>query len=161
LALCFLGLPYCRRGSLAALRLMNVSSRDSTKRAQHIALSTVKKLEYPSPENPIDDEGNTSGPANGPITMKLLHTLILRACSNVPDPHETTSLRNGREESVEDTCCHEGFEVSETSPISPTNSSPRRPMRSHSGDGTVSNDGRPSFRKRLFSRSISSSVIAS
>jgi hypothetical protein len=51
--------------------------------------------------------------------------------------------------------------ISETSPISPTNSGPRRPMQSQSGDGTVSNDGRPSFRKRLFSRSISSSVIAS
>jgi hypothetical protein len=51
--------------------------------------------------------------------------------------------------------------ISETSPISPTNSSPRRLMRPQSGDGTASNDGRPSFRKRLFSRSISSSVLAS
>jgi hypothetical protein len=51
--------------------------------------------------------------------------------------------------------------MSETSPISSTNSSPRRLMRSQSGDGTVSNDGRYSFRKRLFSRSIPSSAIAS
>jgi hypothetical protein len=51
--------------------------------------------------------------------------------------------------------------ISDTSPTSPTNSSPRRPMRSQSVVGTVSNDGRPSFRRRLFSRSISSSVMAS
>jgi hypothetical protein len=51
--------------------------------------------------------------------------------------------------------------ISETSPVSLTNSSPSRPTRSQSGDGTVSSDGRPSFRKRLFSRSISSSVMAS
>jgi hypothetical protein len=51
--------------------------------------------------------------------------------------------------------------MSETSPMSPKNSSPRRPTRSQSGDGTVSNDGRYSFRKRLFSRSMSSSAAAS
>jgi hypothetical protein len=50
--------------------------------------------------------------------------------------------------------------MSETSPISPTTSSPRRLLRSQSGDGTVGNDGRYSFRKRLFSRSVPSSAIA-
>jgi hypothetical protein len=51
--------------------------------------------------------------------------------------------------------------MSETSPISPTVSSPRRSMRPQSGDGTPTNDGRYSFRKRLFSRPTLSSVPAS
>jgi hypothetical protein len=50
--------------------------------------------------------------------------------------------------------------MSETSPMSTTNSMPSRPALSRSGNGTTSYNSRSSFRKRLFGRSTSSSAAA-